>query len=431
MKGKLTKRTVDAVRPSDTTAFVWDIELRGFGLRTSPGGKKAYVVQYRAENGRQRRQTLGAATVLTPDQARDLARSALHEVTIGGDPAATRRALRSAPTVGKLLDAYLTDHAEMHCSPKTVAENRRLIEKRIRPILGNYKVEALDRQDIARFHLAQKDAPVSANHCIIILSKAFNLAEEWGWRKLNTNPCSKVRKFAEAPRERFLSPAEVQRLGKALAEAGASGLPWLVDEAAAKAKHLAKPENRFTKIDPDALEVIQLLLLSGSRLSEITELEWDHVDFDAGTLALPRQKGKARRPHVVSTAALAVLARRARVEGSPWVFPRARDATRSISIYVVENAWDRLRTAAGLIDCRLHDLRHTTGTWAARTGANAFQIRDVLRHSGVAMTARYANRDNDPLRDITETVGDALSSALAGKSAAVVALDERRRKGRG
>lgn len=67
---------------------------------------------------------------------------------------------------------------------------------------------------------------------------------------------------------------------------------------------------------------------------------------------------------------------------------RATDPSRSLSIFVVENAWWRIQDAADLEDVRLHDLRQTVGIWAARTGANAFQIRDVLRHSGVAMTCR-------------------------------------------
>jgi integrase len=63
-----------------------------------------------------------------------------------------------------------------------------------------------------------------------------------------------------------------------------------------------------------------------------------------------------------------------------------------VSVYVVEDAWWRIRADAGLDDVRLHEPRHTVGTWAARTGANAFQIRDVLRHKGVAMTSRYVTR---------------------------------------
>ena len=242
------------------------------------------------------------------------------------------------------------------------------------------------------------------------------------------NPCSRVKKLLENARDRFLVPEEVERLGRVLIEAETIGLPWEVDETTATAKHLAKPENRRLLVDPLVVAVVRLLLLTGARLSEITELEWAHVDFERETIALPHQKGCGRRAHVVPTAAMDLLARRPRVEGSPWVFPRATDPSRSVSIHVVENAWGRIRTAAGLDDVRLHDLRHTVGTWAARTGANAFQIRDVLRHKGVAMTSRYVNRDDEPLRALTQAVSDALTAALEGRRAEVVSLGDLRGK---
>ena len=106
-------------------------------------------------------------------------------------------------------------------------------------------------------------------------------------------------------------------------------------------------------------------------------------------LALPRQKGKARRSVPVSSAAMAILSRLKAIDGSPWVFPRVLDPKRCTSVYVLQSVWDRLRRHAGLDDVRMHDLRHTVGTWAARTGANAFAIRDQLRHANVTMTSCY------------------------------------------
>lgn len=237
-----------------------------------------------------------------------------------------------------------------------------------------------------------------------------------------------MKKDPEEPRERFPSAVEVDRLGQALGEAETVGLPRVVDESAPQAKHLAKPENRNTRVDPAVVAVVRLLLLTSARLSEITELEWAHVDCEAETIALPHQKGRTRRAAPVPTAAMDLLARRERVEGSPFVFPRAGDPSRSLSNFVVQSAWERIRRRAGLEDVQLHDLRHAVGTWAARTGANAFQIRDVLRHAGVAMTSRHVNSDLDPRRDLVERVGAALNAALEGRKVAVVSLEGRRKK---
>ena len=51
---KLTKRVVDDLKTGPNERFLWDREVRGFGLRVSPGGTITYVLQYRFE-GRQRR----------------------------------------------------------------------------------------------------------------------------------------------------------------------------------------------------------------------------------------------------------------------------------------------------------------------------------------------------------------------------------------
>ncbi len=425
---KITKRFVDAAEPRAEKWIAWDDEIPGFGLSVMPSGVKSYVVRYRTSEGRDRRITIGRHGILTPDQARTTAREMLVDVGKGADPLGARQDRRGGATMGDLFDRYLSEHAEVRLAVRTTAENRRVIEKHLRPDVGSLKVESFTNQDARRVHFGMRKTPRQANRALAILSKALALAEDWGMRPEGRNPCARIAKYPETARDRFLSAEEVGRLGAVLVDAESVGLPWVVDETKPKAKHLARPENRATRIDGAAVAVVRLLLLTGARLSEITELEWGHVDFERETIALPRQKGGERRSHVVPTSAMDILARRPRVEGSPWVFPRASDPTRPISVFVIENAWWRIRAAAGLDDVRLHDLRHTVGTWAARTGANAFQIRDVLRHSGVAMTGRYVNRDDEPLRVLTQSIGDALSAALEGRKAEVVSLGDRRGK---
>jgi integrase len=68
----------------------------------------------------------------------------------------------------------------------------------------------------------------------------------------------------------------------------------------------------------------------------------------------------------------------------------------------------------------LHDLRHTVGTYAAQSGANAFLVRDLLRHKNLAMTGRYVNRADEPVRTLSDQVGERISAAMAGRPAADV-----------
>ena len=72
MRRKITKRAVDDVAPGQSDQFVWDTELKGFGLKVTPAGNKVYILQYRT-GGRgspTKRVTIGRHGALTPDQAR-------------------------------------------------------------------------------------------------------------------------------------------------------------------------------------------------------------------------------------------------------------------------------------------------------------------------------------------------------------------------
>ena len=89
-------------------------------------------------------------------------------------------------------------------------------------------------------------------------------------------------------------------------------------------------------------------------------------------------------------------------------------------------AWRRLRRQAGISDCRLHDFRHTTITYAARAGFKAFLVRDLLSHKTVPMTGRYVERTADPIRAAADAVAGRVAAAMSGElSEEVIELSNR------
>ncbi|WP_420143800.1 Arm DNA-binding domain-containing protein [Sphingobium sp.] len=123
--------------PETGQKYLWDAELRGFGVRALPSGLKAFVLQYRDADGQSRRIVLGRYGVLTVEQARSEARIKLGEIAKGGDPVVERGNARSAPTVGEIWDWYLQE-----------AENGRLLGSRRRPIKAS--TLRMDRSRIER-----------------------------------------------------------------------------------------------------------------------------------------------------------------------------------------------------------------------------------------------------------------------------------------
>ncbi|MGB0903746.1 MAG: hypothetical protein ACPGVJ_02505, partial [Mangrovicoccus sp.] len=118
-----------------------------------------------------------------------------------------------------LFARYVADHAAVHKKQRSFDEDRRLIAKNLEPCFGTTRVRDIALADISRWHSKQRDRPIQANRALMLLSKALNLAEEWGLRPINSNPCSHVKKFKENRRQRYLSPEEFQRLFDALDQA--------------------------------------------------------------------------------------------------------------------------------------------------------------------------------------------------------------------
>ncbi len=389
----LTKRTVESLCATDgRDVVVWDDELRGFGVRVRAGsGHRYYVVKYRHQ-GRQRWETLGQHGAVTAAKARRLAARTLGSVAEGCDPAAERRARRAAAvTVSELAARYIADHAEQKKRASSVVSDRALLKLRIVPRLGRLRVPDVTREDVERFHReVGKDHPTQANRAIALLSKMMNLAELWGLRPDNSNPCRHVQRFRERPRERFLSSVEIAKLAKAL-------------------KSL-EGEGKITKAVAGA---VRLLLLTGARRGEICGLRWEYVDFERGCVRLPDSKtgAKAISLNAPALQVIAELPRR-----SPWVFP-TEQGEHPIDL---SRPWDRIRERAELPAVRIHDLRHSHASVLAAAGVPLLVIGRILGHNVPATTARYAHLADDPVREAAEIAGARIAAAMSGRKPASV-----------
>jgi integrase len=428
---RLTVRMLESIRPERGVRFHWDAEMPGFGLRVSCKNALdvptlAFVAQYRNADGRTARMTLGRWPQMRPEAARKRAQQVLAAAARGEDPATELSERRSAPTVADLLDRFMSEHVEKRLSVATRADYAAIVARHLKPAFGRRKVRDVARADVTRWHSSHAHIPRQANAAVAVLSKAMNMAEEWGLRAENSNPCRRVQRYEENRRERFLSDAELAAIGAALREAQSRGLPWRLraDLAPEKARHRAAADNQRTFVSATALDVIRLLLYTGARRGELLSLEWAHVSFERGELMLPEKKGGRRRAHPVGAEALALLSRRQR--RGPYVFPRDGDDARHITASVLQAVWERVRAAAGVGDVRLHDLRHTVGTYASETGANAYLLRDLLRHKTAAMTDRYVNRADRPVRVLSDRIGARIAAGLAGVAAPATSAAPRR-----
>ena len=383
---KITIRSAEALKPNGSESFLWDSELRGFGLRCSPKGKKVFIVQYR-HKGRTRRMSLGQFGAITPNEAREIAQRHLGDVARGTDPSGELQLERKAPNMSALCDRFIETHANVRCKPNTAKEYARVCERFIKPRLGGLRVQAVTRRDIAALHEGLSARPYAANRMLSILSKMFNLAELWGIRPDGSNPCRHVQKYAERKRERFLMPNEIDRLWHVLDDAMEKGT-----------------ETVFV------VTAFKLLLLTGCRLREILTLKWSYIRGDV--IWLPDAKTGPRRV-LLNAKALELLHDLPRLNSNDYVIAGTVPGQHATDLH---KPWSRIRAAAELEDVRIHDLRHTYASIAAMAGHSLPMIGYLLGHTQAQTTQRYVHLVDDTARRAANEVNDLFGSFITAPS---------------
>ncbi|GAN55721.1 site-specific integrase [Tanticharoenia sakaeratensis] len=382
---RISKRVVMAAQPTEKDYFVWDDAVPAFAIRVWPSGRKVYVLHYRA-GGRMRRYTIGQHGPWTADAAREEAIKTLARVHHGENPADERQEERKVPTVRQFGKAFMERHVEVHLKPTTQAEYRRSIDLFIVPKLGTSRMTDITRADVAAFHHEFRHIPYQANRTLGVLSKMFSLADLWEVRTDGINPCRGMRRYKEEKRERFLTQEEYLRLGKAFDEAN--------DE-------------------PEAVNALRLLALTGCRLSEIQKLKWEHVFFPERELRLPDSKTGAKIVQL-GQAAVDVLTAIPRIKGNPYVITGRKEGGHLTD---VQKPWRRVRQVAGLDGVRIHDLRHSFASDALEMGEDLTMIGRMLGHSDIKTTARYAHLKKTSVRTATDRVSGRIASILHSSSA--------------
>lgn len=401
---RLTKKAIDAIEIADKDVFFWDDDMPGFGLKVSRAGRKVFVLQTRLD-AKTRRFTIGAyGSPWSPDAARLEARRLLGMTAGGIDPTAEKRERRADMTVADLCVEYW-GAMEAHKKPLTVQNEKGLQKRHIEPLLGRKRLKQLQKADVQKFvndiAAGKTSADVktkargrarvtggkgAANRTFGLLSSILGYAVERKY--LSENPAQGVKQFKLKKHDRYLTEAELDRLGRALEAAEKSG------------------SSKF------AVAAIRFLALTGCRRNEALGLQWAWVDLERKLAKLPDSKtGQKVMP--LSVSAVQLLESLPHVDGSPLVFPSAVGGNTPLSI---QKTWDKVRTDAGLADLRLHDLRHNFASAAVSSGQSLYLVGKLLGHSQPQTTQRYAHLAPDPMRAAADTVAAEIATKISGKS---------------
>ena len=376
------KRIRDARHDPNRITFLWDAGLPGFGVRLSKTGVQAFVLWTRS-GGKKRLLTLGRWPDLSLEGARKAAALELDAIDTGKADLLTRRAeRRAAMSVADgcrwFLETYIPRRQGLRkMAVRTAGEYRKQIARYIVPSLGHLKIEAARRQDVeSMLDTIGWDRPAQFARVRSLVRSLFNIFEVEGWRVEGTNPGRRIATPTERERTRTLSADEQSAFLAALARQG--------DEPAALA--------------------VGFLYSTGCRLNEARTLQRTFVDVETKTIHLPETK-TGRKTIRATDEAMAIIARSPMIHANPFVF--AGRAVAPLGERTIRTAFNKAAAMAGLEDVKPHDLRRAFITDAIGAGVPLTTVADMVGHSSVIMTARYAKAAGGQVREAGEQLAAA------------------------
>ena len=387
MQALIGNRLITSLKTDAKPYEIRDTKLKGFMVRLQPSGAMSYILEY----ARGKRVTLGATSVLTPAQARDMATDILADVVKGGDPQADKKAAKV-----DTLKAYLAHEygpwveAHRKDGKATLARLTACFVSEF----GDKKLSELNAWIIEKWRsnrLKSGIRPATVNRDLTAIKAALSKAVEWRFIPAHPLADLKPSKVDHAGKVRFLSDDEEASLLQALNEREErkrterdNGNQWRQAR-----KKTALPS--FTGQYADHLMPLVILALNtGMRRGELLTLAWADIDLPRALLTVngdTAKSGKTR--HIpLNTDATAALETWQQTTGQAQGLIFLNDEGKQLAS--VKTAFNRLLANAGIENFRFHDLRHTFASKLVMAGVDLNTVRELLGHSDIKMTLRYA-----------------------------------------
>ena len=400
MKAKLSSRTIQALRPCDKPFEIVDLELKGFLLRVQPSGAMTYYFSYRNGQGKRKRKRyrVGNSESLSAAQARDQAILLSARVVAGEDIQEAKKRERQVAklTMSQTLEGFLIHNYEPWATSQRKSGSATV--RRIRSNFNHLMHRSLNDINlwvIEKWRSAQLKggkAKTTINRDVTSLKACLSRAVEWD--VLDENPLQKLRpiKTDNLFRARYLTDEEERLLRKTLRERDEQ-LRQKRDNGnkRRRERHKRVLPDLATRFFSDYLRPMVLLTVNtGLRRGEVLQLKWSDVDLLQRKLIIRGDNAKSGKTRYVplNDEALKTLQHwRSDTESAEWVFA-GRDGKRMLAI---KTSWTGVLQSAAITDFRWHDLRHHFASRLVMKGVDLNTVRDLLGHSDLSMTLRYAH----------------------------------------
>ncbi|MBB4524622.1 UNVERIFIED_ORG: integrase [Rhizobium sophorae] len=379
---KLTTELLKNVRPGDgkDRLELRDDDEPGLLFRVTKSGARTWSIRYVNNAGEHRRKTIGPFPSVGLAKARELARKIKGEVAsrvdiVGVEKEAKAEAQRKHMNrLDGLADAYFADaalglhRATVKAKPKrasTLAEEKRVYEKLVKPQFGDIPVADIKRRDVADFVSKQtRRAKSAGRHCRNILRQLLSYAVHK--ELIDHNPANSIAVVNSEPRDRVLADEELRRIWQACKRPG---------------------EIENLTLSEDMGIALRMALVTLQRGGEVVGMRWTEIDREARTWTIPAARMKGKRAHLVplSEPALSLLDEAEEmIGGKEFVFqsPRSDDDV-SMDRRAFTRAMNRIVTALKIPRATPHDFRRSgaTAITSERIGIPRFIVSQVIAHA--------------------------------------------------
>ena len=138
---------------------------------------------------------------------------------------------------------------------------------------------------------------------------------------------------------------------------------------------------------PKLYLLVLTAVTTGARRGELLSLRWNDIDFERQTAYV--QTTKSGQPKVLPlTDNVIKELTKFRQQDISLIF---NSEIKPDKAFCFNKQWKKALTLAEVDNFRFHDLRHTTASYLAMSGASLLEIADVLGHKQISVTQRYAH----------------------------------------
>jgi integrase len=383
---KFTQRSIDQLPPNPEKSRsrfseYSDAETTGLKALVSKTGRKFFYARLTFQ-GSKRTIKLGEFPAQTVAEAKQLLLELRAKINRGIDPSMELKSSLSTVTFKQFAEKDYLPYAKAH--KRSVASDISKLKTHLLPRFGNRCIYEISLRDIQTYHAEMKisHCAATANRHLSLLSKMFSCAVQWDF--LKAHPCRGITKFNENNSDqRFLSGDEIRKLYAAM-------------------------ENVTARSDM-TVAALKFLLLTGMRKNEVLHGQWQNVDLERGIWYVPQTKNGKSNHVVLNAEAKTILLNLPRETDSVWVFPGRNPKKPLVE---VRRCLNQLAKKAGIPPLKVHSLRHSFASICAQQGVPLLQIKSLLNHASTNTTLRYAHLANADLLSATQSVGDAVTTAL-------------------